>query len=90
MSNEFNHHPVPTRLTVPLTMTLSGIGQEHLNVYREAVHAIALKNWPDDAKDGNVPDKCRQHFEGQREVAVVALSRILSDAADEPPSCPAD
>lgn len=90
MSNEFNHHPVPTRLTVPLTITLSGIGLEHLNAYREAVHALAFENWPDDAKVGNAPDKYRQHFEGRRDVAAVALSRIFSDVADEPPSCAAE
>ena len=90
MSNELKPQPAPALLTVPLTMILSGSGLEHLNAYRKAVHALPLKNWPDDAKEGNAPDKYREYYEKQSAVAADALARILSDAADETTICAAE
>ncbi|MBK5549333.1 hypothetical protein JFU49_03400 [Pseudomonas sp. TH03] len=85
MNNESSRQVAPARLTAPLTITLSGSDLDHLNAYREAVHALLPANWPANAKHGVAPDKYRMQFEGQRDVAEEALAQILSNAVDAPP-----
>ena len=90
MNNESSRQVAPARLTAPLTITLSGSDLEHLNAYREAVHALQPANWPANAKHGDAPNKYRTQFEGQRDVAEDALAKILSNAVDAPPRCAAE
>lgn len=87
MNNKPNPPPALERLTTPLTLTLSGSDLEHLNNYREAVFALTLKNWPENAKRGDAPKNYEKHYAKQRDSAAASLAQIFSDAAVAAPHC---
>lgn len=65
-----------------LTVTLQGVDLQHLRDYREAEHALTLAHWPEEVKQGNAPDKYREHYQRQKITAADALAQVLSEQVD--------